>query len=138
VGTKSEGQHQKSTPDQLRYHHKYHHRYRPMILESAAADHDHVPEKNRACKVCSKGAQRGTLQVTESPLETWLGRSKTASEQSRRCLDYESSGSPSPSRSYRRPETESLQVTELTGSNDRARTITLKISRVRDFRGFGK
>src|SRR5438132_12466592 len=27
------------------------------------------------------------------------------------------SGSPSPSRSYRRPETESLPVTELTGSN---------------------
>src|SRR6266849_6943839 len=36
---------------------------------------------------------------------------------SRRCLDYETSGSPSPSRSYRRPETESLQVTEVTSSN---------------------
>src|SRR5713226_174210 len=36
---------------------------------------------------------------------------------SRRLLDYESSDSPSPSRSYRRPETESLPVTELTGSN---------------------
>src|SRR5207245_2285665 len=34
-----------------------------------------------------------------------------------RHLDYESSGSPSPSRSYRWPETESLPVTELTGSN---------------------
>src|SRR5712692_4491507 len=34
-----------------------------------------------------------------------------------RHLDYESSGSPSPSRSYRRPETESLPVTEVTGSN---------------------
>src|SRR5713226_8560948 len=36
---------------------------------------------------------------------------------SRRCLDYETSGSPSPSRSYRRPETESLQVTEFSGCN---------------------
>ena len=34
-----------------------------------------------------------------------------------RCLDYESSGSPRLSRSYRRPETESLPVTEVTGSN---------------------
>src|SRR5712692_10641447 len=34
-----------------------------------------------------------------------------------RLLDYESSGSPCLSRSYRRPGTESLPVTEVTGSN---------------------
>ncbi len=41
---------------------------------------------------------------TESPLETRLGRSNRS-----RAGLAESSGSPSPSRSYRRPETESLQ-----------------------------
>src|SRR5712692_9034353 len=76
-------------------------------------------------------------EETERPPENRLGRSqhapacprnrKTAGDlarqiqplpsRSRRHLDYESSDSPSPSRSYRRPETESLPVTELTGSN---------------------
>src|SRR5205807_3087042 len=76
-------------------------------------------------------------EETERPPENRLGRSQHAPacprnrkpagdlarqiqplpSRSGRLLDYESSGSPSPSRSYRRPETESLPVTELTGFN---------------------
>src|SRR2546422_8371434 len=75
-------------------------------------------------------------EETERPPENRLGRSqhapacprnrKPAGDLARqieplpstgRHLDYESSGSPCLSRSYRRPETESLPVTELTGSN---------------------
>ncbi len=47
-----------------------------LIPESAVAeflaDHERVPEKNRACKVCSKGAQRGSflvVRVADFPAE---------------------------------------------------------------------
>ncbi len=51
---------------------------------------------------------------TESPLENLAHRIQPLPSRSRRHLDYESSGSPRPSRSYRRSETESLPVTEFT------------------------
>src|SRR2546427_165808 len=61
----------------------------------------------RACRLSQNRKPAGDLARQIEPLPSRSGR----------LLDYESSGSPSPSRSYRRPETESLPVTELTGSN---------------------
>src|SRR5205807_6129158 len=61
----------------------------------------------RACRLSQNRKPAGDLARQIQPLPSRSGR----------LLDYESSGSPSPSRSYRRPETESLPVTELTGFN---------------------
>src|SRR3989442_317899 len=61
----------------------------------------------RACRLSQNRKPAGDLARQIEPPPSRSGRH----------LDYESSGSPSPSRSYRRPETESLPVTEVTGSN---------------------
>src|SRR5207245_1504776 len=52
----------------------------------------------RACRLSQNRKPAGDLARQIEPLPSRSGR----------LLDYESSGSPSPSRSYRRPETESL------------------------------
>ncbi len=62
VGSKSEGRHEGGTRDPRRDHVRIPKEI-VLIRESAVAeflaDHERVPEKNRACKGCSKGAQRG-------------------------------------------------------------------------------
>src|SRR5712692_10129149 len=70
VGSKSEGRHEGGTRDPRRDHVRIPKEI-VLIPEPAVAEflanHERVPEKNRACKGCSKGAQRGCPRNRKPP-----------------------------------------------------------------------